>query len=120
MANLQEMSDSEWYVRERVENIGVYGYGGTTRYVYLADMRKEFCGKDEAEAWSTARAWVEQREEEIRKIEEEIEVLAYVKGSFDWEVDDHKNDDAALVRILARLEAIRDELQRGMKQQKEV
>lgn len=63
-------------------------------------------GTTEAQAWSAARKYTEERQEEIRLVEEEIEML---------ENEDRHDDYPPYLRILAREEAALAELKKGLR-----
>jgi hypothetical protein len=71
---------------------------------------------DESEAWDAAYAFICQREEEIRQVDEEI---AYLQIVIDTQAKDCGVDgcgcDKPFARTVARLQAIRADLVRGMK-----
>lgn len=72
------------------------------------------------ELWPAARRFTEARERQIAEVEEEIEATntmlaacrAFKRARTDLDVAE--NEIAVHKRILARLEAIRDDLKRGM------
>ena len=110
------MTDEE-YVRARWEVHTAFPNGNGKYYLALAPdkcLDGEFDGQfdTEAEAWSAARAFTENREREIAEVEEEIALIANL-GS-------HVKQEAFAVdirkRILSREQAVLAELRRGMKE----
>ena len=113
------MNADEEYLRDRWERIALeWGTLERKRYVCVSagGMFIPLQGfKTEAEAWSAARAFTEQREREIAEVREEIseiedDILSY---------SSHDNADSFAViyrRILARLQARLAELRRGMQE----
>ena len=105
------MNEDERFVREHWEDVTVeWGriegklYGMATsqsRPIYLHGY------KTEAEIWAAARRFTEERLEQIRQVEEEIQYLNFRVMAPELDI---------LERILAREQAALDSLRRGMKQ----
>ena len=110
----------EKYLRDRWERIALeWGTLERKRYVWVfaGGMFIPLRGfKTEAEAWSAARAFTEQREREIAEVEEEIAILNEgVELAASTDADERKYG-IPFKRILARLQAVLAELRRGMKE----
>ena len=120
------MNEDERFVREHWEDVTVeWGriegklYGMATsqsRPIYLHGY------KTEAEIWSSARRFTEERLEQIRQAEKDVRrVMKFVAQCRGYLIEriDPRHDTEALAswsRILAREQAALDELKRGMKQ----
>lgn len=111
------MTDEE-YVRSKWEKVDSretyvagHGYCVSLPVLWHEAMTTGYF-KTEAEAWSASRTFTEQREREIAEVDEEIAFLDDEKRV--W--PKHYNCDAPK-RTLSRLQSIRAELTKGMKQQ---
>jgi hypothetical protein len=81
---------------------------------------------DRVTAWSAARAFTEERLEQIRQVEEEIQYLALhlrsiklaIEGAYEMRapanLEDDQRDYSTVCRILAREQAALAELKYGM------
>jgi hypothetical protein len=107
------MIDEE-YVRSKWAEITVKTYGNSrpfwicSQFEYLANGPFE----TEAEMWQAARAFTEAREEEIRLLEEECDLL-FQKHEAASNKPAHQ---AIYARIMSREQAALTELKRGMRQ----
>lgn len=113
------MSSNEEYVRARWQSVSVTDwYAGTSTLTQAWSIWLP-CGwtspvggtATDAEMWSAARAFTEQREQAIANVEDEIEWLNWpsVKNVCTRE------GDLARCRIIAREQAALAELQRGLR-----
>jgi hypothetical protein len=109
------MSD-ETFVNSIWADVGVYGYGGTTRYVYLGRAYREFSGVNESAAWSAAAAFTRERLEAIRQLREEIaEQSSAFEKRHCFEHVQCIRRRARQARILSRLESELPRLSAGIK-----
>ena len=114
----------EDYVRSKWTNIGEYGYGGRTRYIYLADAKREFSAQTESEAWAEVAKFTRQREEEIRQLQEEMWMVEVARTNARGKLNDEQAEMLVYVdtvfyarwcRVLERLQGELSRLTKGMK-----
>lgn len=106
------MTDEET-VKAAWVNIGEYDYGGSTKYVYLADAPREFSGTGKAKAWAAAADFTRDRQEQIRQVREEINLLLSMVILLTTEPGDLTAP--IYERTIARLESILTDMRKGMK-----
>lgn len=113
------MKPDEMYVRERWESDAKIPINQYTKIVldhpYWFRDDREDC----QEVWSAARAFTEQRKEEIRQKQREIEWVQMFTAAWDENHDNSESgfmrDNATGYRIEAVLESQLADLKRGMK-----
>jgi hypothetical protein len=124
------MTDREFVESVWDNVIGIYNYGGHTTYVSVARTGWVFMGGSEQEAWSAAAEFTRNRLEEIRQLDDEIGMIecriAFSLGEVAHVLaGEQRNPESIAIgvkwgtrwsRILSRLEAIRADLTRGMKE----
>jgi hypothetical protein len=112
------MDASEQYVRERCFDVKAEKTKPRGMWITIRakDHEPEYCEWEEStrKAWLAAYAFTIEREEQIRRVEEEISFLAAADFS-DTHGEDTPASSAAYDRILAPEEAALAELKRGMK-----
>lgn len=113
--------EHEEYVRSKWEDCGSSGPVQFAEHWQVWCDAYFFCEETEQQAWSLAYAFTLEREEQIRCIKREIEVLqnvvagylGYITHRFNPEHDSRQA--YTLARVIAREQAALAELKRGMK-----